>query len=215
MPVKRPAGAVSGDPGAPAPDAVPASTPPAGPVETVYLAVALDVPLPGLFDYSHDRPVAPGVRVRVTFGRRAMVGMVWAVRDAPGVAADRVRPIDAVLDDLPPMPDDWLRLAEFAAHYYHRPLGEVLLPVLPPSLRRPAAYTGARSAGGPVCRADRRPGASRARKGKGAVPADGADGPDAVAPPDADPPPADDGPTLTDAQVRALAGLRWKRASTA
>ncbi len=208
MPVKRPAGAVSGDPGAPAPDAVPASTPPAGPVETVYLAVALDVPLPGLFDYSHDRPVAPGVRVRVTFGRRAMVGMVWAVRDAPGVAADRVRPIDAVLDDLPPMPDDWLRLAEFAAHYYHRPLGEVLLPVLPPSLRRPSAYTGARSAGGPVCRADRRPGASRARKGKGAVPADGADGPDAVAPPDADPPPADDGPTLTDAQVRALAGLR-------
>jgi primosomal protein N' (replication factor Y) len=208
MPVKRPAGAVSGDPGAPAPDAVPASTPPAGPVETVYLAVALDVPLPGLFDYSHDRPVAPGVRVRVTFGRRAMVGMVWAVRDAPGVAADRVRPIDAVLDDLPPMPDDWLRLAEFAAHYYHRPLGEVLLPALPPSLRRPAAYTGARSAGGPVCRADRRPGASRARKGKGAVPADGADGPDAVASPDADPPPADDGPTLTDAQVRALAGLR-------
>ena len=67
--------------------------------ETVYLAVALDVPLPGLFDYSHDRPVAPGVRVRVTFGRRAMVGMVWAVREAPGVSADRVRPIDAVLDD--------------------------------------------------------------------------------------------------------------------
>src|SRR5690606_27460725 len=87
---------------------------------------------------------------------------------APGVAADRVRPIEAVLDDVPPMPADWLRLAEFAAHYYHRPLGEVLLPVLPPSLRRPAAYTGARSAGGPVCRADRRPGTSRAaRKRKG------------------------------------------------
>ena len=137
--------------------------------ETVYLAVALDVPLPGLFDYSHDRPVAPGVRVRVTFGRRAMVGMVWAVREAPGVSADRVRPIDAVLDDLPPMPADWLRLAEFAAHYYHRPLGEVLLPVLPPSLRKPAAYTGARSAGGPVCRADRRPGGARARKRKDAA----------------------------------------------
>ncbi|MHA3904107.1 primosomal protein N' [Castellaniella sp. WN] len=187
MPVKRPADAASGDAGgsgAPAPDAVRASAPPPGTGETVYLAVALDVPLPGLFDYSHDRPVAPGVRVRVTFGRRAMVGMVWAVRDTPGVAADRVRPIEAVLDDLPPMPADWLRLAEFAAHYYHRPLGEVLLPVLPPSLRKPAAYTGARSAGGPVCRADRRPGASRAaRKRKDAVQA------------------------LTDAQVRALTGL--------
>ncbi len=222
MPLKRPSDAVSaraGDSGAPAPDAVPASEAPAGPVETVYLAVALDVPLPGLFDYSHDRPVAPGVRVRVTFGRRAMVGMVWAVRAAPGVAADRVRPIDAVLDDLPPMPDDWLRLAEFAAHYYHRPLGEVLLPVLPPSLRRPAAYTGARSAGGPVCRADRRPGAACARKGKGAsraVPAEGADAadaagsvaPDAAARQAAEPARDDAGPALTGAQVTALAGLR-------
>jgi len=223
MPVKRPADAASGDAGgsgAPVPDAVQASAPPAGTDAPVYLAVALDVPLPGLFDYSHDRPVAPGVRVRVTFGRRAMVGMVWAVRDAPGVAADRVRPIDAVLDDLPPMPDDWLRLAEFAAHYYHRPLGEVLLPVLPPSLRKPAAYTGARSAGGPVCRADRRPGASRARKGKDVARAEGTDaaetadaaGPDAAARQAPDPvrddPAGDDaGPTLTDAQVRALAGL--------
>ncbi|MGA0583971.1 MAG: hypothetical protein ACO2ER_08705, partial [Castellaniella sp.] len=120
--MKRPADAGSGASGsavASAADAVPAPAPSDGTGETVYLAVALDVPLPGLFDYSHDRHVAPGVRVRVTFGRRAMVGMVWAVRDAPGVSAERVRPIDAVLDDLPPMPADWLRLAEFAAHYYH------------------------------------------------------------------------------------------------
>src|SRR5690606_35537683 len=181
---------------------------------TISLAVARDVPLPGLFDYSHDRPVPPGVRVRVKFGARAMVGMVWAVRAEPGVAAARVRPIEAVLDDLPPMPDDWLRLAEFAAHYYHRPLGEVLLPVLPPSLRRPAAYTGARSAGGPVCRADRRPGAGRKRQGA----AMGADaGCAAVAAPVEDAPgadtaaamaPAQGGPALTEAQAHALAGLQ-------
>ncbi|MGB7483964.1 MAG: hypothetical protein WA909_09910, partial [Castellaniella sp.] len=79
MPLKRATGAASGTP-APAAETVSAAAP------GVYLAVALDVPLPGLFDYSHDRPVPPGVRVRVMFGRRAMVGMVWAVRDAPGVA---------------------------------------------------------------------------------------------------------------------------------
>uniref|UniRef100_UPI003F65642F primosomal protein N' n=1 Tax=Castellaniella ginsengisoli TaxID=546114 RepID=UPI003F65642F len=176
------------------------------------MAVALDVPLPGLFDYSHDRPVPPGVRVRVMFGRRAMVGMVWAVRDAPGVAAERVRPIEAVLDDVPPMPADWLRLAEFAAHYYHRPLGEVLLPVLPPSLRRPAAYTGARSAGGPVCRADRRPGtsgAARKRKGgAGAGAADAAAGENAAACPAPDPAREGEGPALTAAQACALEGLQ-------
>ncbi|CAM5202130.1 Primosomal protein N' OS=Castellaniella defragrans (strain DSM / CCUG 39792 / 65Phen) OX=1437824 GN=priA PE=3 SV=1 [Castellaniella denitrificans] len=101
--------------------------------------------------------------------------------------------------------------------------------MLPPSLRRPAAYTGARSAGGPVCRADRRPGASRvARKRKGAsqaVPAEGADtadtvdaaetadtagsgASDAAARQAADPARDDAGPVLTDAQTRALAGLR-------
>ncbi|HET8598251.1 MAG TPA: primosomal protein N' [Castellaniella sp.] len=140
-------------------DSPPAADP--APAPRVYLAVALDVPLPGLFDYSHDAPVAPGVRVRVVFGRRAMVGMVWETRERPAVAAERVRPIEAVLDDLPPMPQDWLRLADFAAQYYHRPLGEVLLPVLPPPLRKAAAYTGARAAGGPVRRADRRPLAPR------------------------------------------------------
>ncbi len=217
MPLKRPMDAVFGETDGVAdrePDVARSPAPPADPQQTVYLAVALDVPLPGLFDYSHDQPVAPGVRVRVMFGRRAMVGMVWAVRDAPGVAVDRVRPIEAVLDDLPPMPADWLRLAEFAAHYYHRPLGEVLLPVLPPPLRKPAAYTGTRSAGGPVCRADRRPGASRAvRKRKDtaqAVPVDGDTeaGATAAASSPSHPAPAEDGPALTDAQVRALAGLR-------
>ena len=205
MPLKRATGAASGTP-APAAETVSAAAP------GVYLAVALDVPLPGLFDYSHDRPVPPGVRVRVMFGRRAMVGMVWAVRDAPGVAAERVRPIEAVLDDVPPMPADWLRLAEFAAHYYHRPLGEVLLPVLPPSLRRPAAYTGARSAGGPVCRADRRPGtsgAARKRKGgAGAGAADAAAGENAAACPAPDPAREGEGPALTAAQACALEGLQ-------
>ncbi|WP_368649422.1 primosomal protein N' [Castellaniella ginsengisoli] len=206
MPLKRATGAASGTP-APAAETVSAAAP-----GVVYLAVALDVPLPGLFDYSHDRPVPPGVRVRVMFGRRAMVGMVWAVRDAPGVAADRVRPIEAVLDDVPPMPADWLRLAEFAAHYYHRPLGEVLLPVLPPSLRRPAAYTGARSAGGPVCRADRRPGTSRAARkrkgGAGAGAVDAAAGENAAACLASDPAREGEGPALTAAQACALEGLQ-------
>uniref|UniRef100_UPI00334235C2 primosomal protein N' n=1 Tax=Castellaniella defragrans TaxID=75697 RepID=UPI00334235C2 len=145
----------------------------------IYLAVALDVPLPGLFDYTHGAPVAPGTRVLVSFGRRRMVGMVWAVREAPAIEAGRVKAIEAVLDDLPPMPADWMRLAEFAANYYHRPLGEVLLPILPASLRKPSAYLGPRAAGGPVRRADRRPGLARARGGD-AVAESGAVVPQAV-----------------------------------
>jgi len=54
------------------------------------------------------------------------------------------------------MPEDWMRLARFAAQYYQRPLGEVLLPTLPAGLRKVAAYQGKRSAGGPVMRSDAR-----------------------------------------------------------
>ncbi|WP_066454835.1 primosomal protein N' [Castellaniella caeni] len=172
--------------------------------DPVYLAVALDVPLPGLFDYAHDVPVAPGVRVRVMFGRRAMIGMVWAVRQQPQVAPDKVRAIESVLDDLPPLPDDWLRLAGFAARYYHHPLGEVVLPALPPSLRKPSAYTGARSAGGPVCRADRRPGGRQPRHAASA-PGTVAGAEAAVGSPDAA---RGQAPQLTAHQQAALARLQ-------
>ena len=129
---------------------------PSSPPKKYWLQVALDVPLPGPFDYWHDAPVAVGVRVLVPFGRRRMIGMVVEVLSAPVYDAAKVRPVTQVLDDLPPMPASWLALGQFAAGYYQRPLGEVLLPVLPAPLRTPAAYTGKRSAGGPVARLRRR-----------------------------------------------------------
>lgn len=121
-----------------------------------WLQVVLDVPLRGPFDYWHSAPVATGSRVLVPFGRRKLVGIVTATVDQPAFEKHKIRPIQEVLDDLPPLPADWLAMGEFAARYYQRPLGEVLLPALPAPLRTPAAYTGKRSAGGPVARLRRR-----------------------------------------------------------
>ncbi len=117
-----------------------------------WLRVALDLPLPDLFDYYHTEPVAIGMRVLVRFGARQLIGMVIETPPQPVYQADLVKSIDLLLDDLPPMPDSWLDLAQFAARYYQRPIGEVVLPVLPAPLRRPAAYTGKKAAGGPVAR---------------------------------------------------------------
>lgn len=117
-----------------------------------WLHVVLDVPLTGPFDYWHTGPVAVGQRVLVPFGRRKLVGIVVACPARPTYDQAKVRAIERVLDDMPPMPQDWIDLGRFAAQYYHRPLGEVLLPALPAPLRTPAAYTGKRSAGGPVAR---------------------------------------------------------------
>ena len=121
-----------------------------------WLHVALDVPLDGVFDYQHADAVQVGQRVIVTFGRRQMIGVVVALPQQPSYPPEQVKPIDQVLDDLPPFPPDWLRMARFAAAYYHRPLGEVMMPALPGPLRKPSAYLGKRSAGGPVRRMAKR-----------------------------------------------------------
>ena len=115
-----------------------------------WLRVALDIPLPGSFDYYHSEPVAIGMRVLVPFGRRKLIGMVVATPPQPQYEAAKVRAIEMALTDISPMPTDWLKLCSFAANYYQRPLGEVVLPVLPAMLRKPLAYTGKRAAGGPV-----------------------------------------------------------------
>ncbi|WP_233234261.1 primosomal protein N' [Bordetella sp. LUAb4] len=122
----------------------------------VWVRVALDVPLPGPFDYRAAAPLAAGLRVIVPFGRRRMVGVVVDNPAEPAVDPAQVKAIERVLDDLPPFGADWLRLAAFAADYYQRPLGEVMLPALPPPLRKVSAYEGQRSASGPVARMDQR-----------------------------------------------------------
>jgi len=120
-----------------------------------WVSVALDVPLPGPFVYGCAWSVQPGERVIVPFGsRRKLVGMVVALLDAPGMPLENIKQVERVLDDLPPMPADWLRMAEFAARYYQRPLGQAVLSVLPASLRRVQAYAGVRSDAGPVKKHD-------------------------------------------------------------
>ncbi|NYT36289.1 primosomal protein N' [Allopusillimonas soli] len=125
---------------------------------TVWVRVALDVPLQGLFDYRCLPPVNQGDRVIVPFGRRKLIGVVVDLPAFPELDETLVRDVDQVLGDLPALPADWLRLAAFAASYYQRPLGEAMLPTLPVPLRRVGAYQGKRSAGGPVSRLDRRAG---------------------------------------------------------
>ncbi len=123
-----------------------------------WLRVALDVPLAGVFDYRSSDAVPVGGRVIVPFGHRKLIGVVVETPDAPAIDPAQIKAVEQILDDLPPLPEDWMRLASFAAQYYQRPLGEVMLPALPAGLRKVSAYQGKRSAGGPVQRLDKRAG---------------------------------------------------------
>ncbi len=99
--------------------------------------IALDVPIDTLFDYACGTPSpAPGSLVEVPFGRRRAVGVVVECQERSEVAADRVKPVERVLE-VAPLPAQTLALARFCADYYRYPLGPTLATILPTMLRRP------------------------------------------------------------------------------
>lgn len=101
------------------------------------MRVALDVPLPKLFDYRAADATRSdiGRRVLVPFGSKRVVGVVVEIASNSEIAQSRLRPIEKILLDVPPLSREWLALAEFCSGYYHRPLGEVVMSALPPRLR--------------------------------------------------------------------------------
>ena len=125
-------------------------------VLTSWVSVVLDLPLGGPFDYRATAPVSIGDRVIVPFGRRKMIGVVVDLPAQPSYDPDLIKDVEQVLQDVIPLTQSWIRFARFAADYYQRPLGEVVLPALPSPLRSLAAYRGKRAAGGPVARLDKR-----------------------------------------------------------
>jgi primosomal protein N' (replication factor Y) len=100
--------------------------------------VALDVPLPHSFDYlAADADAGDvGRRVSVPFGRGEKIGVILEVVADSALPAEKLKPVRAILRDAPPLPADWLALADFCSRYYQHPLGEVVALALPPALRR-------------------------------------------------------------------------------
>ncbi|MEL7937906.1 MULTISPECIES: primosomal protein N' [Pseudomonas] len=105
------------------------------------LRLALPSPLRRLFDYLPPRGVdprhlQPGVRLRVPFGRREIVGVLVELADTSEVPEDKLRPALAVLDREPPMPAHLLELCRWTAQYYQHSLGDTLSWALPNLLRQ-------------------------------------------------------------------------------
>lgn len=108
----------------------------------MIVRVALDVPLPDLFDYSVTEDVAVGQRVIVPFGNRKMVGVVMECTSTTDVAPERIRTVMQVLRDSVPLSAELLDLLRFCSDYYRYPIGQTVLSALPARLRsdRPLAF---------------------------------------------------------------------------
>ncbi len=107
--------------------------------EKIIVQVAIDSPLNQLFDYawSKDFVAEPkkGQIVQVSFGRQECVGVVMRIMDKTEYDPAKLKRIQA-LAPLPPISGDVVAMAEFAATYYQRPVGEVLIPSIPKMWRQ-------------------------------------------------------------------------------
>jgi len=105
--------------------------------------VALDTPLRRLFDYLPARDATfdpqPGARVRVPFGRQRLIGVVHSWAASSEVPREKLKPLLEIIDADPVIDAGVMELIEFAAQYYHHPLGEVMAAALPKLAREGAA----------------------------------------------------------------------------
>src|SRR6185369_2003611 len=106
------------------------------------IPVVVDAPqhsgLDRALDYLSEASPPPGSLLRVPLGRREVLGIVWQ-RDGAEAAPlpdDALRTAGPAFDALPPLPEAWRKLVDFAAAYYQRSVGELALSVLPPELRK-------------------------------------------------------------------------------
>jgi primosomal protein N' (replication factor Y) (superfamily II helicase) len=106
--------------------------------------VVLDAPLRRPFDYLPPKAnsvttLTPGVRVRVPFGAQRLIGIATQAASESAVAPERLKSILDVLDSAPVLDKSLRTLLQWAADYYHHPVGEVFTAALPKALRVGAA----------------------------------------------------------------------------
>ncbi|MGY4531673.1 primosomal protein N' (replication factor Y) [Pseudomonas sp. TE3786] len=107
----------------------------------VILRLALPSPLRRLFDYLAPQGVPasalqPGMRLRVPFGRREIIGILVEVSEHSEVPADKLKPAIALLDSQSPVPPAFFKLCLWTAQYYQHSLGDTFSWALPNLLRQ-------------------------------------------------------------------------------
>ena len=86
-------------------------------------------------EYLHQK-LEPGIRVKVPFGNRTLIGVFWQYSDTSTPKQKRYKYIKEVLDKKPLIDQQMLALADWSSRYYHYPLGQVLTYFFPTSLRK-------------------------------------------------------------------------------
>lgn len=110
-------------------------------VKKIILRIALPTPLRREFDYLppqvfDPKTLIPGVRVKVPFQSRTLVGILTGVVSESSVPDEKLKSALEILDDSPILTNDVYQLCQWASDYYHDSFGEVLAAALPTLLRK-------------------------------------------------------------------------------
>ena len=110
-------------------------------VKPLIFKVALPVPIYRLFDYLAPEGInldmiKPGVRLEVPFGKGKKTGFLIEISTHSDLSTDKLKPVLRILDDKSLLSAKELRLLQWASHYYHHPLGEVISAAFPTALRQ-------------------------------------------------------------------------------
>ena len=107
-----------------------------------FAQVALPVPMRTLFDYKIPKAMAlrhrlqPGMRVKVPFGKSSRLGVIVSFSEQSQWDENNIKPITSLQDEAAIIPSELMALCEWAARYYHHPIGDVLFHALPVLLRK-------------------------------------------------------------------------------
>ncbi len=111
---------------------------PASKQKVMRMAIAL--PQRSLWDYlppenAIDKKLEPGMRFWLPFGRRFVMGILVELAEVTDIPLNKLKQADHCLDDQAFLPQETMTLCLWVSQYYHHPVGEVLLRVLPKWLR--------------------------------------------------------------------------------
>lgn len=105
--------------------------------QACMVKVAVSGPFLEPLDYlAQPEQAVVGARVRVPFRAQSKVGVVMAMAEKTEQASDKLKAVEALLDATPIFDATHLQLLQWASHYYHEPIGEVVLAALPKRLRQ-------------------------------------------------------------------------------
>lgn len=116
-----------------------ASTPDSEPLVRLPIHAAEGASQPSQEEGGAPHALSLPAWVTVPWGKGRRTGLAVGPGNTlpPGLSSDDVKPIEAVRDDIPAPPADWLRFLRFVAQYYHGNLADLAVGNLPKLLRTP------------------------------------------------------------------------------